>query len=216
MLWAIFALFGATTNRAGGSNGGGDGGGNGGGNGELDGETLARFHAGDRAVMGALFRSHAAQAVATLHRRLPRIDAEAVVQEAFVTLLGSEAQRRRFTGGRFAAYLCTMARFRGIDAWRKEQRFVDEAAAPEPTDDQSDAEERVAARELLSKFHDRAVPPPQKGYFQLRFIEQKTQVEAAQQLGMQRSTCATWEKRLTERLRRSVVSGEVGYVAQEG
>jgi len=201
MLWAIFGLFAAHATR-------------GGGGGELSGDALDRFHAGDRQVMAELFRTSAPRAVAMLRRSLPRIDAEAVVQEAFVTLLGSEAQRRRFEGGRFSAYLCTMARFRGIDAWRREQRYADSSELPEPADMTSGTEERIAARELLEKFLQRSVPPKQKEYFKVRFIEQKTQVEAAEQLKLKRSTLATWEKLLAERLRKSVVSGEISYVAQ--
>jgi len=177
-------------------------------------DLLRRFHDGDATVLAALFKQHAPRAVALMRRKLPSIDAEAAVQEAFVNLLSGAEQRRRFTGGSFAAFLCTLAHRRGIDAWRREQRYVDETAAAEPIDDESRVDDRLAARELLEKFWQRSVPPAQKEYFRARFIEQQTQVEAADQLQIRRSTLATWEKRLTERLRRAVVSGEIAFVAQ--
>lgn len=177
-------------------------------------ELLRRFHDGDATVLAALFRAHAPRAVALMRHKLPSIDAEAAVQEAFVNLLSSAEQRRRFTGGAFAAFLCTLARCRGIDAWRREQRYVDESAAGEPIAGDSSVDDRLAARELLEKFWQRSVPPAQKDFFQARFIEQQTQVEAADRLHIKRSTLATWEKRLAERLRRAVVSGEIAFVAQ--
>ncbi|MBN2359033.1 MAG: sigma-70 family RNA polymerase sigma factor [Deltaproteobacteria bacterium] len=177
-------------------------------------ESLRLFHDGDAAVLAALFRAHAPRAVALMRRKLPGIDAEAAVQEAFVNLLSSAEQRRRFGGGSFAAFLCTLARCRGIDAWRREQRYVDESAAAEPVAGDSGAEDRLAARELLEKFWQRSVPPTQKDFFRARFIEQQTQLEAADRLQIKRSTLATWEKRLAERLRRAVISGEIAFVAQ--
>lgn len=181
---------------------------------EMDTAMLARFHAGDPQVMAALYQQHAPRAVALVRRWLPRIDAEAVVQDAFVTLLGSSEQRNRFKGGCFAAYLCTMVRYRGIDAWRREQRYADVEVLPDRADPVSAADERVAAHELLKKFLQRSVPPKQKAYFLARFVDQRTQVESAALLGMKRSTLATWEKGLAERLRRAVVSGEIACVAQ--
>ena len=177
-------------------------------------DVLRRFHDGDATVLAALFKQHAPRAVALMRRKLPSIDAEAAVQEAFVNLLSSAEQRRRFTGGAFAAFLCTLSQRRGIDAWRREQRYTDEGAAAEPVAEESAADERLAARELLEKFWQRSVPPAQKDFFRVRFIEQQTQVEAADRLQIKRSTLATWEKRLAERLRRAVVSGEVAFVAQ--
>ncbi|MFH1808532.1 MAG: sigma-70 family RNA polymerase sigma factor [Pseudomonadota bacterium] len=182
--------------------------------GNLDPATLAAFHAGDTGVLASLFTQHAARARAVVARRLPLCDADAAVQDAFVALLGSEAQRRRFEGGSFAAYLCTIARYRGIDGWRREQRYTDAEAAPEPVDAHSAVDERLAARELLAKFLERSVPPRQKAFFSARFLEQQTQEEAALSLGIKRSTLATWEKQLTERLRRAVLKGEITYVAQ--
>jgi len=180
----------------------------------LSAEQLRRFHDGDAAVLAALFRAHAPRAVALMRRKLPSIDAEAAVQEAFVNLLSGAEQRRRFSGGSFAAFLCTLARCRGIDAWRREQPSAEAEAAGEPVDGDSSVDDRLAARELLEKFWQRSVPPAQKDFFKARFIEQQTQVEAADRLQIKRSTLATWEKRLTERLRRAVVSGEIAFVAQ--
>lgn len=177
-------------------------------------DVLRRFHDGDATVLAALFKQHAPRAVALMRRKLPSIDAEAAVQEAFVNLLSGPEQRRRFSGGSFAAFLCTLAQRRGIDAWRREQRYTDGSAAAEPVAEDSSVDDRLAARELLEKFWQRSVPPAQKDFFRARFLEQQTQVEAADQLRIKRSTLATWEKRLTERLRRAVVSGEIAFVAQ--
>jgi len=180
----------------------------------LDAAALAAFHAGDPEVMARLFAQHAARARAVVARRLPLCDADAAVQDAFVALLGNEAQRRRFEGGSFAAYLCTIARYRGIDSFRRQQRYTDAEAAPEPVDSHSAVDERLAARELLQKFLERSVPPKQKAFFVARFVEQQTQEEAAATLGIKRSTLATWEKQLAERLRRAVLRGEIVYVEQ--
>lgn len=203
MLWAIFSIVGSYLTK------------NNGEEGEISAAQLEQFYAGDPDILARLFKFHAPAAVASVHNRLPRIDAEAIVQDAFVTLLGSEQQRRRFKGGNFGAYLSTMVRFRGIDAWRREQRYTDsEHATTEPRDTSSNPDARIEAKELLEKFLSRSVPPKQKDYFRLRFIEQRTQQEAASQLQIKRSTLATWEKTLAERLRKSVVSGEIAFVAQ--
>jgi RNA polymerase sigma factor (sigma-70 family) len=182
--------------------------------GEPTADALERFYAGDQVVMAQLYQRHAPRAVAQLRKYLPRIDTEAVVQEAFVTLMAHTEQRRRFKGGSFAAFLCIMTRYRGIDAWRREQRYVEAESLPEATDANSDVDDRLAAREILHKFLERSVPPKQKAFFQARFIDQRTQIEAAELLQIRRSTLATWEKGLAERLRKAVVSGEVTYVAQ--
>ena len=57
----------------------------------------------------------------------------------------------------------------------------------------------------MQRFLAAHVPPPQRRFFELRFLERRTQVEVAALLSIPRSTLEGWEHRLSRALRAFVL-----------
>src|SRR5262249_34594652 len=130
-------------------------------------------------------------------------EAESVVHEVFVELLRNEELRRRFTGGALGAWLSAIARRKSLEHLRRMGRPPPREPGPdEPAVEPP--EPRLEARALLARFLKEGVPEQQAGFFRLRFLDCRTQVEAAAELGIPRSTLEGWEHRLSERLRRFI------------
>jgi len=144
------------------------------------------------------------QALLGAARRLVgTVDAESVIQEVFVELLRNPGLRARFTGGSLGAWLGEITRRKAMELMRRRGRVLpsegfEPSSSPEPD---------LVARDLLRRFLNTRVPRRQHAFFALRFLERRTQIEAAAALGLPRSTLAGWEHRLAEALRRFVVEG---------
>jgi RNA polymerase sigma factor (sigma-70 family) len=153
-----------------------------------------------------VYRAHVHALLAVARRLVGAIDAEVVVQEVFLELLRNADLRGRFTEGAHAAWLGEITRRKALEHLRRAGREIpsedldaEARAAPEPG---------LAARDLLARFVARRVPEAQRRFFVARFIEERTQVEAAALLGIARSTLEGWEHKLARDLRRFVLSEE--------
>jgi RNA polymerase sigma factor (sigma-70 family) len=154
------------------------------------------------AELPRLYREHRQTLLQAARRLLGPAEAESVLQEVFVELLRNPALRARFSGGSMAAWLGEITRRKALEHLRRHGREIPGEAAVEG---HASAEGRLQARNLIERFLARHVPEPQRRFFLLRFLERKTQVEAAAALGLPRSTLEGWEHRLGEALRRFIV-----------
>jgi len=165
---------------------------------------LDRFHAGDRAVLDAAYRESFARVSAATGSLLSVADRETIVHEVFLRLVEDHEFRRTFLGGDLTAWLGRVARNRAIDYARRHGREVtlpdaSEEAADSAMPDPADAPE---ARSLVARFRKERLPGAWERVFEIRFLRQLGQREAARELGMHRSTLIYQEHRIRALLRR--------------
>lgn len=154
---------------------------------------LARFHAGDRDVMEAVYRDHFARVRATSARILSEVDAETVAHEVFERLLSDERSRRGFEGGSLGAWIAQVAYNRSLDVLRRRRREVCEDESPADEVDPARLEDELEAKRLVERFVRERLPEKYERLFDARFLRQLSQREAAQELGIERSTLAYQE-----------------------
>lgn len=168
-------------------------------------DWLARFHAGDRATLEACYRDAFPRVAAAAGRVLGTVDAETVTHEVFYKMLSDADFRAGFRGGNVTAWLAQVASNAAIDAVRRRRREVDE---PETEDvDPARFDEEVEAKMLIERFVAERLPEKWRALFDARFIRQLPQREAAEELGMQRSTLAYQEDRIRELLESFLLEG---------
>jgi RNA polymerase sigma-70 factor (ECF subfamily) len=163
---------------------------------------LALFHEGDRATLEACYREHFTTVERAIGPLLGGADRETAIQELFSRLIGSEELRRSFRGGSLAAWLGTVARNQAIDVRRRIARDARLPAEDDGAGADGDWEEAAQARLLVERFRRDHLPPEWLGVFELRFLEQLPQREAAARLSMRRTTLAYREIRIRRLLRR--------------
>ncbi len=172
---------------------------------DLDDESLrALFHAGDRALMGRLYQESYQGVDAAVGRVLRGADRETVVHELYLRLLDRPELRRNFNGGSVHAWLATFAHNLAVDFWRRHRRETSlaEDVGPPLVDAQSRRmEERAALSAFIERFRREALPEKWAPVFQVRFVEQLAQREAARRLGMHRTTLAYRELCIRKLLR---------------
>src|SRR6185436_6261905 len=151
-----------------------------------------------------VYRQHWRRLHAIARRMVGPVDADTVVQEVFVALLRDEL-RSRFVGGDLAAWLAEITRRKSLQHRQQQQRQGREQPLPVVERDGPSPEEDLAARDLVRRFVAAHVPEAQRPFFELRFVERRTQVEAAALLGIPRSTLEVWEHRLARALRSFVL-----------
>lgn len=166
---------------------------------------LADFHAGRRAALERCYR----ECYGTVHRAVGRVlsgpDQETVVHEVFYQLLSREALRRSFQGGSLKAWLATVAVHLATDYVRRQRREQNVLAAvqAEGPDAPAPAEDGAAeARALVERFRAELLPKKWERVFEARFLRQLSQRDAAQELGMHRTTLAYQELRIRALLSR--------------
>ena len=179
--------------------------------GDNDPGWLARFHAGHRATLADFYREHFDDVMRAVGGVLSGADQETVVQDVFYRLVSEPELRQGFRGGVLAAWLTTIARRRAIDYVRRRSR--ESTVEPGVAEDLAGSvpehvEASATLRELVGRFEREQVPDAWRPVFRARFIEQKSQREAARALGMRRTTLAYQEARLRRRLRRFVLRME--------
>lgn len=162
---------------------------------------LGAFHEGERRALEEVYVGHVRAVVDEAKKLLRTADAETVAHEIFCRMLADASMRESFRGGNLGAWLRTVTRRAAIDLLRKRRR-----EAPAPDDDTwvtpdpaRDDEERDAKR-LVERFRAEILPEKYAPLFQVRFLEQLPQREAADKLGMSRSTLAYQENRVRELL----------------
>ena len=158
----------------------------------------ARFHRGDKDVMETVYRDNFEAVWRATARVLSEpADRDTIVQQVFADLCSSRRMRESFAGGVFGAWLCAIARNQAIDFARREKRLTDLSEVENQTSTVPDPVQEF--RQELVRFGER-LEPSRRRLLELRFIGGLTQVEAALQLGMPRSTLEDWERDLRSRL----------------
>jgi RNA polymerase sigma-70 factor, ECF subfamily len=171
---------------------------------------VAEFHRGGRDTFAALYRDHFKTVETAVGKILTGADKETVIHDVFCQLMTSSEVRQGFHGGSFGAWLMTLSRNRAIDFHRRRRLEQPMGSDPEhfgrATDTES-FEPRIEARLLLERFRDRVLPAKWLRVFEVRFVEQLEQPEAARRLGMSRTTLAYQEYRIRHLLQRFVLNG---------
>ena len=164
------------------------------------------FWAGQIPRLERIYREHRRALERVAARYVGAAEAESVLQDVFVEVIRSAEMRRRFTGGSLVAWLSEVTRRKALEHLRRTRRPVP-AGVEQPESAAATAEPVLLARDLVERFVATHVPREQHRFFVLRFLERRTQVEVAGELGIPRSTLEGWEHRLTERFRRFVMEG---------
>lgn len=174
---------------------------------------LDKFHRGTPEVLEACYRDHFQTVMRAVGHVLKGADRETVVHDVFLELLSDDKLRRGFTGGGFAAWLSTIARFRAIDYWRRyrcERSFHDtleNGVSEPPAVDQTDGMERsMDARLQVEQFRKEALPAKWARVFETRFLAELDQRSAAKVLGISRTTLAYQEIQLRRLFKRFVLT----------
>jgi RNA polymerase sigma-70 factor (ECF subfamily) len=171
---------------------------------------LERFHAGDKAVLEACYREHFETVERAVRALVLGADRETVIHEVFYRLLSSASLRRAFDGRAFAAWVGAVARNHAIDYLRRRGR-EQPAGAPEPESSPGADrgwEEREVARLTVDRFRREALPARWRAVFEVRFVRQLPQREAAAAIGMHRTTLAYQELRIRRLLRKFLLGGK--------
>lgn len=171
---------------------------------------IARFHAGDRRVIEQCYRENFSQVMDAVGRLLSGADQETVVHDVFCKLLDNADARAQFGGGNFTAWLRTIARNRAIDYVRRHGRetSVEPDTVVRLAGSQEHCDSRLELTTLLARFVRDHVPKRLVPLFRSRFIEQRSQQETADAIGLPRTTVAYHEMRLRKQLRRFVLRTE--------
>ena len=171
----------------------------------LDDESaLTRFHAGERAFIGHLYRETYESVDATVGRVLRGADRETVVHDLYYRLLSKPELRLNFSGGSMRSWLATLAHNLAVDFWRHHRREtnLEDRDTPPLVDPMSRRmEERAELNLFVERFRRDGLPAELWPLFQARFVEQLDQREAARRLGMPRTTLAYRELRVKRLLR---------------
>ena len=144
-------------------------------------------------------------AVATVLRGA---DCETVIHEVFYRLLANEKLRRAYQGGAVSSWLFSVAKNQAIDSARRRARETPGGLAPEREGGHVLVEHQLEAHLLIDKFCREILPMDWRGVFEARFIRQLDQREAAQSLGIPRTTLLYREHRI-RRLLRAFLLGKV-------
>jgi RNA polymerase sigma-70 factor (ECF subfamily) len=173
-----------------------------------DADWLALFQRGDKRTLQDCYLNHFATVQRAIRGILDETDQEMLIHELFSRLIARAELRRSFQGGSFAAWLATVARNQAIDYQRRigRERALSEADCAERST--HDWEQETHARLLIEKFRRERLPADWNGVFELRFLTQLPQREAASQLGMHRTTLAYREIRIRSLLKRFLLEGD--------
>jgi RNA polymerase sigma factor (sigma-70 family) len=147
-----------------------------------------------------IYRSHWRRLLAIARRMVGPVEADAVIQEVFVALL-AEDLRARFVGGDLSAWLAEITRRKALQQLQRQQRQGREQPQAILERDGPSPENDLAARDIVRRFLAAHVPESQRRFFELRFLERRTQMETAQIMGTPRSTLEGWEQKLSRSLR---------------
>jgi RNA polymerase sigma-70 factor (ECF subfamily) len=170
---------------------------------------LAAFHAGDRDKLADCYRDHFDGVERAIGSILSGPDRETVIHEVFSRLIARAELRRSFQGGSVGAWLSTVARNAAIDHRRRLTRETTaSAAAAEGAIDASRWEEAAHARLLVERFRRERLPVDWVPVFDLCFVQQMSQREAARALGLHRTTLAYRELRIRRALRQFLLEGD--------
>lgn len=163
-------------------------------------DWLTLFHEGERAVLTRVYQDEVRRVLAAAAKVVGEADAESVAHDVFYKLLSDTAFRAAFTGGNVGAWLSTVARNSALDMARRRAR---ETALPESEralPAARDVRGEVDADLFVRSFLETVLPADLKPLFDLRFLEQRSQRDAAAMLDMPRTTLVYQEQRIRELL----------------
>jgi RNA polymerase sigma-70 factor (ECF subfamily) len=174
---------------------------------EDTGRWLADFHAGHRPVLEQCYREHFGTVQRAVGRVLSGADQETVIHEVFYRLISREEVRRSFRGGSFKAWLGTVAHHLALEYVRRQQREQGAIErSQEPAEEPVEVSGESDARLLIERFKRECLPPKWHAVFEVRFLQQLPQREAARLLDIHRTTLAYQELRIRALLRRFLLS----------
>jgi RNA polymerase sigma-70 factor (ECF subfamily) len=172
---------------------------------------LEEFHAGTSEAMRQCYAEHFASVEHAVARVLHGADKETVVHEVFFRLLSEPALRLTFRGGSLRAWIATIARNAAVDYWRRQQHERPSGSAEDVLADMPDMcrfDARVEARVMIERFRS-IVPAKWRDVFEVRFVQQLDQSEAARLLGVHRTTLLYQEYRVRKLLQKFLLQKEV-------
>jgi len=143
-------------------------------------------------------------------------DRETAIHELWARLLEGEGLRRAFQGGAFSSWLAVVARNHALDVRRRITREVPGGQADADAWQTESWEEAVQARLLVDRFRRDLLPPEWAGVFELRFLQQLPQRDAAARLSLHRTTLAYRELRIRRLLKKFLLDDRPEYRPREG
>jgi RNA polymerase sigma-70 factor (ECF subfamily) len=179
-----------------------------------DARWLAAFHAGERWALEECYRAHVTRVTAAARAILGPVDAETVTHEVFYRLLSNEKMRASFRGGNLGAWLGQVVTHSAIDDLRRRRRELATECPPAPSADAVDPS-ALDAKRIVARFRAERLPPEWGAVFEARFLRQLSQRDAAQELGIPRSTLVYQEQRIRALLE-DFVLGDSARAGDEG
>lgn len=175
-----------------------------------DEQWLARFHAGERAVLEQCYRDHFANVLAAAARILSSADAETVAHEVFYRLLSEAKVRQSLRGGSVRAWLVQVGTNAALDYLRRRLREAPIDPDERSTGDVDPArlDEEIEAKLLVERFCRERLPPKWHAVFEARFLRQLPQRDAARELRMPRTSLVYQEQRIRELLEEFLLGTE--------
>lgn len=174
--------------------------------------AIAEFHGGSQQAMNDLYVDHFVTVDRAVGAFLQSVDKETVIHEVFHRVISDADLRASFQGGSLAAWMSTLARNSAIDHMRRSRPETAAEVCTELEGPQTvpSFETSVAARQLISRFRDQRLPEKWRGVFEMRFVRQLDQAEAARALGMGRTILLYREVRIRRLLHQFVLGDGVG------
>ena len=142
---------------------------------QSDSASIAAARRGDRAAFGELFLRYAPLVHGVLLARMPRADADDLMQDVFVTALERLDTLSDVT--KLGAWLATLARNRAVDVWRSKPKL---ALLPPAT--VATQPPRAEVGEVLAII--RSLPEAYRESLVLRLVEGLTGPEIAEHIGL--------------------------------
>jgi RNA polymerase sigma-70 factor (ECF subfamily) len=172
-----------------------------GGGGRTDEDWLSKFHSGDADVLAGCYRESFPVMERAVGEVVGHADRESIIHEIFSRLLGDPAFRQAFRGGSFSAWIGVVARHQAIDYARrlKRETFLGDRSDDSPH--LRNENRATEARILVEAFRRNWLTPAWESVFDACFLGQMSQREAAQALGLSRTTVAYRELRIRGQLR---------------
>jgi len=168
-------------------------------------DFLAAFHRGDRAVIEQVYRDYGARVIGAAQRLVGPVDAETIAHDVFYKLLTNERTRASFRGGNLGAWLTQVAVRAAVDDLRKRRRETAHERDAEEAVQQQDTE--LEAKILIERFQKEILPAEWAALFDVRFLRQLPQRDAAKELGIPRSTLVYQEQKIRDLLERFLLGG---------
>ena len=167
---------------------------------DVDERLLVEAAKRDPARFAELYQRNVHQVYAYVSRRVgTREEAEDVTADVFHHAL-EHLKSFEWRGAPFAAWLIRIAAHRMIDRWRSMSRETPDPVTDDPPDFQlEEIEQRAALFQLVKR-----LPEDQRRVVVLRFVEEKSIREIAQELGRSEGAVKQLQFRALEKLRASV------------